>query len=113
MSNESMKTEVWFEKAVSIYSYLEDYEGTVEKWKHDFYEMWRWQMGYGFAHKIDLIDTRDRGVYISLLVKPAYKNSVIKKMEEYGYGNIRFSEERVAMVETYDFPDDVFEVVAE
>lgn len=109
----SMKTEVYFEPAVSIIAYLSDYAHDVDRWKHDFYELWRWQMGYSFAYKIDLIDTRDRGVYISLLVKPAYKKSVIEKMEEYGYGNIQAHDERVAIVETYDFPDDVFEAVAD
>lgn len=107
-----MKTEVWFEKAVSITSHLVDYAHDVDRWKHDFYELWRWQMGYSFAHKIEVIDSLSRGVFISLLVKPEYKNSVIEKMEEYGYGGIVTSYERVAHVDTCDFPDDVFEVVA-
>ena len=45
------------------------------------------------------------------------KKSLIAKMEEYGYGNIQVSDERVALVDTCNFhspfPEDIFEVFAE
>ena len=109
----SMKTEVYFEPAVNIIAYLSDYAHDVDRWKHDFYELWRWQMGYSFAHKIEVNESRERGVYLSLLVKPEYKKAVMGKLEEYGYGISIMSDEHVAHVDTCYFPEDCFEVVAD
>lgn len=76
------------EKEIAEYFYtkLEDFDGTVEQWKERFYDLWRWQMSYNFAYKINLIDhLQYGGVELQIWCKKQYSKSVREIMEDYGY----------------------------
>ena len=115
------KKTICFERvpATQIIAYLNDFdngereENKVAAWKNAFYELWRWQMGWGFAHKIELTESRALGVLVVLLVKNQYKDSVISMMENLGYNNIKTFDETIASVDIYDFGDDIDIVIGE
>ena len=70
-------------------------------------------MGWGFAHKIELMESRALGVLVVLLVKNAYKDSVLSMMLNLGYNSIKTYDETIASVDIYDFGDDIDIVIGE
>ena len=96
---------------------LEDFDGTVQQWKDAFYQIWRYQMTWDFAYSIKVAERRSTGVYISMLIKKAYREQVKELLSDLGCKKISESDEHVGIVETYDIDDpaaaDMFEVFAE
>lgn len=92
-------------KARFIRAYLNDFDGDLEKWKDSFYQLWRYQLTWDFAYKLELAETRSAGVHVSMLIKPAYENQVLDTMESLGYCNIRNNEDSVAVVHSYDLEE--------
>ena len=101
------------EKATRIIANLNDFDGDVAAWKNAFYELWRWQMGWNFAYKMELFDGRRNGVALVMLIKSNYKDSVLSTMEDYGYRNIKAYDETVATVDLFDFGEDIADVICE
>ena len=90
------------QKAIRILSWYEDFDGNVDRWKDSFYTLWRWQLTYDFAYSIVLRETRAKGVYVSLLVKPAFKDCVLDTMKDLGYREIKAEDEMVGLIYGYD-----------
>lgn len=114
MSKE-IRTSLWVEDEVTrIRTFLEDFDGTVEEWKKAFYEIWRYQMTWSFAHEISVHEVHGGDVCVSILAKDAYLNSAKSMMESLGYRNLQTSKEHLGVIETYELDDDmIWTVVAE
>lgn len=113
-----VKTTLWIEDgATRIETDFADFGGTVNEWKSAFYEVWRYQMTWGFAYSINVRERRNTGVYMSLLIKSGYKKLVLELLDDLGFGNVVTSDENIGVVQLYDIDDkaaeDVFEVFAE
>lgn len=98
---------VYPEEALCITATLKDFNGTVTEWKTAFYELWRYQMTWHFAHKISVHDSRNSGVYVLLICKPAYKKNILETMESLGFKNIKCEEEEIGTIECTEFPEDM------
>lgn len=101
------RVDCYMEDALYITSNLNDFDGDVQKWKNAVYEMFRWDMGYSFAHKIDLIDSRSSGVFILLICRPKFEQSIVDTMEDNGFRNIKVRHENIGAIECTEFPEDM------
>ena len=109
----TLKESIEVQDAFNVSAYFDSFDGNLEKWKDSFYQIWRFQMTWGFAHHIALYDTRDRGVYLDMLVKPAYKSQVVELMDELGYRDIKAEHENIGAIEyvSDDFLDQFIRIV--
>lgn len=101
------KTTVWPEAAIRLQASFEDFKGTLLEWKEAWYFLWRLEMTFGFAHELKLREGRERGVYVDMLIKPAYKDNVQAHMKDLGYENIQSRNERVGKVDMCEVPLDM------
>ena len=102
-----IRVPIYLEDCVHITSTLEDFDGDVQKWKNAVYDMFRWDMTYSFAHKIDLIDSRSSGVFILIIAKPSYEKNIIETMEDNGFRNIKSHHEYIGSIECTEIPEDI------
>ena len=102
------------EKAVRVTANYGNFDGDIAKWKESFYMIWRYQLTWSFAYEITLNESR-RGVFVDLLIKPAFKNDVAGMMEDLGYKEVQFSDERVGVIYRYDndIPSDIDYIFAD
>lgn len=105
-----VKADIWEETSVLMVAHLEDFDGNLQKWKDSFYEIWRYQMTWSFAYRIEALESRSRGVFISLRVRPAFRDSVEGMLEMLGYRNVSVNEEKVGIVESYTLPEDWWDI---
>ena len=99
-----MKYELMHEenKAVRVIASIKDFDGDVVKWKMSFYDLWRLQMTWSFAHLIEVIETGRQGnVKVHMIVKKNYFRSLLNTMEDLGYRNIESEEESFVFVDSY------------
>lgn len=99
-------TDYTLEEAYRVESYLSDFDGDVPAWENAFYELWRYHMTYSFAVDIAVYESRKKGVFVSLLVRPAYKTGVLDAMEDLGYRNVSVVEETFAEFDSFCMGDD-------
>ena len=85
-----------------------DFDGDLQEWKDAFYELWRMEMTWSCTHDIKVIEGHN-GVFVSLLVRKAYKENVKSFMESKGYRNITVSEKNVGLVCPFERADLVFD----
>lgn len=83
-----MKLSVEKEKAIYITATFKDFDGDAERWKWCFYELWRYQLTFGFAHKISLNESAKDGVFVYMIIRPAYKDNIIETMHDLGYKKV-------------------------
>lgn len=88
------------ERATLVEAWLGDFDGDIAKWKDSFYQLWRYQMTWSFAYQIGLIERRN-GVYVRMIVRPAYRKSLEETMPDLGYGNIKFEDCKVVIADGY------------
>ena len=105
--NKKARVTVYEHDAVRISAYLKDFAGITSEWKIAVYEMFRWQMTWGFAYKIDVIESNDSGVFLTMLIKPAFEKSVLETMENYGFTNIISLPDSIGTIECTDLPNDM------
>ena len=98
--------------AVRVTSSINSFDGDLEKWKDAFYQVWRFQLTWGFAYQIELNETRS-GVYISMLIKPAYQDNLLAVMDDLGYRDIRTYHENLGQIEyaSPEFLDQYIDVI--
>lgn len=111
--DKKVRADVWEETSFLMVSHFNDFDGDLQKWRNSFYEVWRYQMTWSFAYTIEVNESRSRGVFISVRVRPAFKDSASDMMESLGYRNVEITEEKIGVVETYTLPDDWWDVVVE
>ena len=87
--------------ALRVNTFYEDFDGGIERWKDSFYQLWRIQLTWEIAYSINLRETRSRGVYVDLLIKPVYKEELLANMDDFGYKNIQTEEVNVAFIDTF------------
>ena len=114
-----VRTSLWIEDGVlRVRTYISDFDKeSGNNWKESFYELWRYQMTWDFAHEIKVHEVSGGDVCVSMLIKKAFKDNVLDTMKYLGYRNIRIEEEHVGVIQLYDIdaPEarDIFTVVAE
>ena len=101
------KTTIYAQDALYVTAYLEDFDGDIAKWKVSFYELWRYQMTWYFAHTIELFDSEQHGVFVNIVCKPAFKDSLLNTMESLGYRNVKVQNDEVGFIHITDLPDDM------
>lgn len=89
------------EKAIRVTAYYEDFDGDTERWKDSFYQLWRIHLTWGIAYSINLRESRKRGVYVDLLIKPVYKEQLLESMDDSGYKNIQTEETNVVFIDAF------------
>ena len=101
-------------KAIDVVAYLRDFHGNVETWKKSFYEVWRYQMTWGFAYKIEVNESRERGVFLHMIVSTSYAEQVRRMLENLGY-KWKEGDAKIGIVYGVDHEDldDVDELVIE
>lgn len=97
---------VYTDEAFLVTARLDDFRGGLQVWKEALYEMFRWNMTYNFAHRIDVREDRETGVYVSLLIRPAYKRNVVETMESLGFNPVVASE-TIGTIECTELPEDM------
>ena len=97
-----LKEEVVVKDAIRVNASFKDFDGELDKWKDSFYQVWRLQLTWGFAYRIDLCETKN-GVYLNMLVKKAYKDNVLETLDGFGYKKIQTFHENVGEIE---YPSD-------
>ena len=90
------------EKAIAIEATYEDFDGEINRWRESFYTIWRWQLTWSFAYRIEIRERRT-GVYLWMLIKPAYKANILDTMDDLGYREIKTEDVTVGLVSSYDF----------
>ena len=101
------RVNVYMEDSVSIVAHYKDFDGNLQKWKDAIYDLFRWDMTWSFAHKIDLIDSRQNGVFVSMSIKPSFERSVVETMEDLGFREIKATHEDIGAIECTDLPEDM------
>ncbi len=101
------RVNVYAEDAAHITARLEEFDGDVAKWKNSVYELFRYDMTYSFAHKIDVGESRKGGVFVSLIIKPAFEESVKETMGDLGFRNLNVYHEDIGTIECTELPDDM------
>jgi len=102
-----VKKSVWIEDALYVKAYLNDFSGNVHDWKNAVYELFRYNMTWGFAYQIDVLESRGDGVFVQMHCSPSYEKSISEMMDDLGFKNVNVERESIGVVETYDFPDDL------
>ena len=71
-------------------------------------------MTWSFAHKIEVRDSR-KGVFLDMLIKPAYRKQLLETMEDLGYKKISENTEFIGEVFAleHDELEDITELVLE
>ena len=103
-----MKLDVTKEKAIRITAKLDDFDGDSIKWRNSFYMLFRYQMTWDFAYEITVRESRRSGVFVDMLIKPAYRENILETMDDLGYKKANVSEENVGIVDNYDADVDTF-----
>lgn len=98
---------IYAEDAVHIVSHLNDFVGNVQEWKNAVYELFRYDMTWSFAHKIDVIESRSSGVFVSIIAKPAYEKSILGTMEDLGFRNTVARHDDIGWIECTDLPEEM------
>lgn len=84
-------------RCLKIQARYEDFDGSHEKWMSSFYEIWKYQLTWNFAWKIELLERVD-GVLVSMNVKPEFADNVKAMMESLGYRNMEISKMYVGII---------------
>lgn len=95
-------------KAIRMVAYMNDYQGgDLNKWRNSFYEIWRHQMTWNFAYRIELQESRKNGVYVCLDVRLGYKQSALEMLEDLGYRKVNVFEETAGVFDDLDLDVDL------
>lgn len=101
------RVNVYSEKAIRVISFYYDFNGGLDKWKDSFYQLWRLQLTWSFAYRLELHEIRSKGVYVDILCKPSFVNELVANMGEFGYRAITTKPCNVGMVDGYELPEDI------
>ena len=101
------RVNVYTEKAIRVTSFYDDFKGGVDKWKDSFYQLWRLQLTWSYAYRLELHETRRSGVFVDILCKPSYVDELVANMGEFGYRAITTESCNVGMVDGYELPDGI------
>ena len=101
------KVNVYAKEAVTIYAYWKDFDGDIKRWKNSIYDMFRWDMTYGYAHDILVYESNANGAYIRLIIKPAFKESVLDTMQELGFRNMSVTHDEIGTIDSTELPEDM------
>ena len=71
---------VYAEDVVCIYANLDNFDGGLTEWKDSIYQLFRYNMTFDFAHRIDVREGRENGVYVYLVIRPAFQESLMNTM---------------------------------
>jgi len=91
--------------AVEIKAWYKDFGGTLDEWKDAFYQVWRYQLTYEFAHEIKVLETRSSGVYFNIICKPCFKDDCLELLKSLKCNNIIVDPCLCGSVSAYDFPE--------
>ena len=103
--DKQFRANVYLEEAVRVYSHLNDFPGTDSEWKDAVYQLFRYNMTWDFAYRIDVFEGRSRGVFVVLLIKPAYEERLKATMDDLGFKNVVSAHEEIGVLECTDLPD--------
>lgn len=102
------KVPVREEDAISITSFLSDFDGDVTAWKVGVYELFRWDMTYSFAYKIHVYESRNDGVFVRVIAKPEYEEAIKETMEDIGFRKISLCHEKIGIIDPLDVPEEAY-----
>ena len=89
------------ENAKVLVTFFKDFSGDVTEWKIAFYELFRYQMTFYYAHEIEASESRANGVFVRLVIKPAFEKNALDLMHDLGFKNINVYDAKVLAVNPY------------
>lgn len=101
-----MRIPVELDKAVNIIARYKDFDGDLDAWKDAFYQVWRYQLTFDFAHEIALKESK-ADVYIKIICKPCYKDNCVELLKSLGCKEITEETAVIGGISAYDFTDDM------
>lgn len=105
----SITVRTWFKdfKPENITEFITDNRSKLELWKYSIYELYRYQLSFEYAYSINIRETRRSGVYVMLVIKPAFNTSVLGLLETLGFTNIETENTKTAIIDGYELPENV------
>lgn len=85
----SKRITIYPKGALQAVAHLRDFDGDVQQWKNAFYELWRYQMTWSFAHEIIVQESRANGVFVRVTFNRTYEGVLTSTMENLGYRDIK------------------------
>lgn len=105
----NIKVNVSIENSVEVYSYLVDFSGNVEQWKEAVYDLFRADMTWNFAYRIEVKEGR-KGVFVRLIIKTAFEKNVVEFMADKGFGNLKVIKGQIGVLDCCDTELEYIEV---
>ena len=107
----SKQVSVYPKEARHVVAHLKDFEGDSQDWRNAFYELWRYQMTWSFAHKIIVSESRKNGVFVSLTIR-GYEDVLLSTMEGLGYRNVKVTDETIGVADdAVEFDGDYVDII--
>jgi len=63
-------------------------------------------MTWSYSHRIDVRESRNSGVYVSLLIWPAFEDQVVDTMKDLGFKPV-VEHETIGTIDSADLPEDM------
>lgn len=101
------RVDVYVEQYAHIVSHLSDFDGDTQKWKNAVYDLFRWNMTYSYAYKINVNESRSRGVFVCIYCRPKFEEPLLDTMEDLGFRNTKATHEDFGTIECTEFPEDM------
>lgn len=105
----SIKVNVFTENTVEITARLTDFAGDVQSWKNAVYELFRMNMTWDCAYRIEVNENRN-GVFVRVVAKPAFEKNIRSFMTNAGFGSLNVSKEQIGIIGCDEVELDYIEV---
>lgn len=76
---------------------FDDFEGNLAEWKDHFYMIWRYQMTWKFAYKIEVFSRKGTAI-LRIVCKPWKQGEIREQLEVMGYRNINSETIKVGLL---------------
>ena len=106
------KIAVFVEDAIEITSSLLDYDGDLSKWKNSVYDLLRLQLSTNCIYSIGIHENRF-GVFVRLVVKQGFEQSVMEFMTKRNFTNIHSNHTQAGVADRFELPGDMEYLYAE
>lgn len=107
----SKQVSVYPKEARYVVAHYKDFEGDLQDWRNAFYELWRYQMTWSFAHEIIVSESRKNGVFVKLTIR-GYEDVLLNTMESLGYRSVKVGDTIIGVTDdAIEFDGDYIDII--